>query len=75
MKSRIYFIDRARNLGVDLDNHNKTFASLPEAQAALPEGFKTARYGPDTLVIIPEDLDFEVERYGEIGYIYTGFAA
>lgn len=75
MKARIYYIEKARHLGVDIEAHNKVFNSVSDAENNIPKGYKTARYGCDTLVIVPNEKNFEEERYGEIGYIYTGFAA
>jgi len=72
MKARIYI--KHENRG-DIPHQNETFNSLSKAVESLPEGYTTARYGWETLAIIPFGHDFTKERYGEIGYIYTGSAA
>ena len=75
MKSRIYYIERAKVLNIDITSHNVVFPTLGDAEKALPKGYKMATYGGDTFVIVENHHDFEKERYGEIGYVYTGFGA
>jgi len=72
MKARIYILE-GNALG--LPSGGETYNSLKEALANLPIGYKIARYGYDSHVIVKASHDFEAERYGEIGYVYTGSAA
>ena len=67
MKARRYILESKSHLNIS--DNNKVFDSI---EAATPEGYTVAQYGYDTLVIIPKGHDFKAERYGEIGYIYTG---
>ena len=70
MKARRYILESNRHLNIA--DSGKVFDNI---EAATPEGYDVARYGYDTLVIIPKGHDFAANRYGEIGYIYTGAAA
>ena len=63
------------NNPIGLPAGGATYNTLEEAVSNLPDGYKLARYGYETYVIVSNDKDFVANRYGEIGYLYTGSAA